>query len=55
MPDPAPDLETLKRRWLAVIGISASSTGSHKQTQQSPVYLPEVLEENALGEATHAK
>lgn len=55
MSDPAPDLDALKRRWLAAIGISASTTGSYKQTQQSPVYLPQVFAGNEEGKRAMTK
>ncbi len=55
MPEPTPDLDTLKRRWLAAIGVSASSTGTYQETQQMPIYLPEVLGTNAEGKRPMTK
>jgi ubiquinone biosynthesis protein UbiJ len=55
MSDPAPDLDALKRRWLAAIGISTSSTGTYKEMQQSPVYLPQVFAGNEEGKRAMTK
>jgi hypothetical protein len=55
MSDPAPDLDALKQRWLAAIGVSASTTGTYKQTQQLPVYLPQVFAGNEEGKRTMTK
>jgi vacuolar-type H+-ATPase subunit D/Vma8 len=55
MLDPTPDLDALKRRWLAAIGVSASTTGTYQEMQQSPVYLPQVFAGNEEGKRAMTK